>query len=75
MNAILTVDGARPEFIEAAPVSRALAAAGLREVLVHSGQHYDAALSERFFDELGSRRRIMTSASVPAATPSRQAGC
>lgn len=53
MNTILTVVGARPQFIKAAPVSRALAAAGLREVLVHSGQHYDAAMSERFFDELG----------------------
>lgn len=50
---ILTVVGARPQFIKAAPVSRALAAAGLGEVLVHSGQHYDAAMSDRFFEELG----------------------
>ncbi len=50
---ILTLVGARPQFIKAAPVSRALAAAGLREVLVHSGQHYDAAMSARFFEELG----------------------
>lgn len=52
-GSILTVVGARPQFIKAAPVSRALRAAGLSEVLVHSGQHYDAAMSDRFFDELG----------------------
>jgi UDP-GlcNAc3NAcA epimerase len=50
---ILTLVGARPQFIKAAPVSRALREAGLTEVLVHSGQHYDAAMSERLFDELG----------------------
>jgi UDP-GlcNAc3NAcA epimerase len=52
---VLTVVGARPQFIKAAPVSRALAAAGLREVMVHSGQHYDEAMSGRFFEELGMR--------------------
>lgn len=50
---ILTIVGARPQFVKAAPVSRALAAAGLREVLVHTGQHYDPAMSQVFFDELG----------------------
>lgn len=49
---ILTLVGARPQFIKAAPVSAALRAAGLREILVHSGQHYDAAMSARFFEEL-----------------------
>ena len=50
---ILTVVGARPQFIKAAAVSRALRAAGLREFLVHTGQHYDANMSQVFFDELG----------------------
>ncbi len=50
---ILTVVGARPQFIKAAPVSRALQAAGLDEFLVHTGQHYDANMSQIFFDELG----------------------
>jgi UDP-GlcNAc3NAcA epimerase len=50
---ILTVVGARPQFVKAAPMSRALAAAGLRERIVHTGQHRDPAMSARFFDELG----------------------
>lgn len=55
MNAILTVVGARPQFIKAAPLSAALAQAGLREILVHTGQHFDAGMSEVFFSELGLR--------------------
>jgi len=53
MRKILTVVGARPQFIKAAPVGRALATAGLHEVLVHTGQHFDAMMSDVFFDELG----------------------
>ncbi len=50
---IVSVVGARPQFIKAAPVCRALRAAGHDEVLVHSGQHFDHAMSQVFFDELG----------------------
>lgn len=51
---ILTVVGARPQFVKAAVVSRALAMqGGVRELLVHTGQHHDAAMSQVFFDELG----------------------
>lgn len=51
---LLTVVGARPQFVKAMPVSRAIARApGLTEVLVHTGQHHDAALSDSFFRELG----------------------
>lgn len=50
---ILSVVGARPQFIKAATVSRALAAEpGLREVMVHTGQHFDDAMSKVFFEEL-----------------------
>lgn len=51
---ILTVLGARPQFVKAAVVSRALRANGsaLVEILVHTGQHYDADMSRVFFDEL-----------------------
>jgi UDP-GlcNAc3NAcA epimerase len=50
---ILTILGARPQFIKAAVVSRLLrGAAGLDEVLVHTGQHYDENMSDVFFDEL-----------------------
>lgn len=51
---ILTVIGARPQFIKAAVVSRAFADSGsvIKELLVHTGQHYDANMSEIFFEEL-----------------------
>jgi UDP-N-acetylglucosamine 2-epimerase len=49
---ILSVIGARPQFIKAAVVSRALAAAGIAESVVHTGQHYDDAMSGRFLREL-----------------------
>ncbi len=51
---ILTVVGARPQFIKAAPVSRAIAGSDiLAEVIVHSGQHFDPEMSDVFFRELG----------------------
>lgn len=49
---ILTVIGARPQFIKAAAVSRALKAAGIPEVVVHTGQHYDHNMSKVFFEEM-----------------------
>jgi UDP-GlcNAc3NAcA epimerase len=52
---VLTVIGNRPQFIKAAAVSHRLRDAAA-EVLVHTGQHYDAALSQVFFDELGLPR-------------------
>ncbi|HLO29623.1 MAG TPA: UDP-N-acetylglucosamine 2-epimerase (non-hydrolyzing) [Anaerolineales bacterium] len=54
IRSILTVVGARPQFIKAAPVSRALATS-FREVLVHTGQHYDYGMSDVFFEELEMR--------------------
>lgn len=48
----LTVVGARPQFIKAAPVSRALRDAGHTEFLVHTGQHYDQQMSSVFFEEM-----------------------
>jgi len=50
---LVHVVGARPNFMKAAPVIRALAARGLPQTLIHTGQHYDAALSDVFFHELG----------------------
>lgn len=50
---VLTVVGARPQFVKAAPVSCALQAAGHDEFLLHTGQHYDPGMSDVFFDELG----------------------
>lgn len=48
----MTIVGARPQFIKAAPVSGALRAGGFAETLVHSGQHYSDELSAVFFREM-----------------------
>lgn len=53
MKRVVTVVGARPQFIKAAPVSRALARATVEEIVLHTGQHYDAAMSEVFFARMG----------------------
>ena len=53
---ILTVIGARPQIIKAAAISRAVAqhfSGQLTEKILHTGQHYDANMSQVFFDELG----------------------
>lgn len=53
---VLCVVAARPNFMKVAPVLRALEGRpGFRTVLVHTGQHYDDAMSEMFFGELGIR--------------------
>ncbi|MDQ0316199.1 non-hydrolyzing UDP-N-acetylglucosamine 2-epimerase [Amorphus orientalis] len=50
---IATIVGARPQFIKAAPFSRLVAEReGVREILIHTGQHYDSNMSDVFFDEL-----------------------
>jgi UDP-N-acetylglucosamine 2-epimerase (non-hydrolysing) len=51
---VLVVAGARPNFMKVAPILRELRARpGFRPVLVHTGQHYDAAMSDAFFRDLG----------------------
>jgi len=52
---ILHVVGARPNFPKLAPVFRAGRAAGVDQVIVHTGQHYDDAMSDAFFRDLGVR--------------------
>jgi UDP-GlcNAc3NAcA epimerase len=49
---ILTIVGARPQFIKSAPVSRAFKNAGIQEFVIHTGQHYDPEMSAVFFEEL-----------------------
>lgn len=54
MTKILTILGARPQFVKSSVVSHAIATSiGLTEVLVHTGQHFDANMSDVFFAELG----------------------
>jgi UDP-N-acetylglucosamine 2-epimerase len=49
---VLTCVGARPQFVKASVLSRELARRGIEEILVHTGQHYDPAMSDVFFEEL-----------------------
>lgn len=50
---VLHVLGARPNFVKAAPVVRALGELGVRQGIIHTGQHYDALMSDVFFQDLG----------------------
>ncbi|MCL1869578.1 MAG: UDP-N-acetylglucosamine 2-epimerase (non-hydrolyzing) [Promicromonosporaceae bacterium] len=50
---LLSVVGARPQFVKLAPIANAAAAAGVEHVIVHTGQHYDPMLSDVFFRDLG----------------------
>jgi UDP-GlcNAc3NAcA epimerase len=71
---VLSVVGNRPQFIKSGPVSVALRAAGIDEVVLHTGQHWDAEMSAVFFEELGlgepayrlDLRTAETKAMVPA---------
>ncbi len=53
MTQVLCIAGARPNFMKIAPVMAALAETGISAQLLHTGQHYDAAMSESFFTDLG----------------------
>jgi UDP-GlcNAc3NAcA epimerase len=50
---VFSVVGNRPQFIKSAPLSVALREAGIDEVVLHTGQHYDDEMSRVFFEELG----------------------
>lgn len=50
---VMHIVGARPNFMKAAPVIRALEERGVHQTVVHTGQHYDAGLSDVFFEQLG----------------------
>jgi UDP-N-acetylglucosamine 2-epimerase (non-hydrolysing) len=52
VNHVLHVVGARPNFVKAAPVLRAIRKFGIRQTLVHTGQHYDRNMSDVFFTQL-----------------------
>ncbi len=56
MKTVLCVVGARPNYMKIGPVIAALTAAGLRAPLLHTGQHYDEAMNDRFFTDLGLPR-------------------
>lgn len=57
MQRILTIIGARPQFIKASVVSKAIQKTdGVQEILLHTGQHFDANMSAVFFEQLGIPR-------------------
>jgi UDP-GlcNAc3NAcA epimerase len=57
MNKIVTILGARPQFIKASVVSHAInQLSSLSEVVIHTGQHFDASMSDIFFNELGMKK-------------------
>jgi UDP-N-acetylglucosamine 2-epimerase (non-hydrolysing) len=70
---VLSVVGNRPQFVKSAPLSLALRDAGVDEVVLHTGQHYDRELSQVFFDELSlaepEYRLELHSADPDAMTP------
>lgn len=70
---VAVVAGARPNFMKVAPLVRLFDRRAERfgALLIHTGQHYDAAMSDVFFDDLGMRPRMSSSALGQAATPSR----
>jgi UDP-GlcNAc3NAcA epimerase len=57
---LLTVVGNRPQFIKSAPLSVALREVGIEEIVVHTGQHWDPALSAVFFEELSLQKPTIT---------------
>lgn len=70
---VLSVVGARPQFVKLAPIARACAAAGVEHIIVHTGQHYDPLLSDVFLRSYKFRVRKKISAWVPAPMASKLA--
>lgn len=75
MRTVVSVVGARPQFVKLAPVARALDRAGdrWRHRIVHTGQHYDYEMSDLFFDELHIPRADVN-LGVGSASHGRQTG-
>lgn len=49
---VVSVVGARPQFVKLAPVAEAMGQAGIEHRIIHTGQHYDERMSEAFFADL-----------------------
>ena len=70
---VLTLVGARPQFVKASMLSRALSHLEIEELLVHSGQHYDERVSQIFFEDLGIPEPI-TNLEIGSGSHAKQTG-
>ena len=70
---VVSIVGARPQFVKLGPVSRGLRARGVEEFVLHTGQHYDFEMSESFFREL-SLPAPDENLGIAADSPARQVG-
>ena len=69
MPHLVCIVGARPNFMKMAPILRALEACPeVRTTLVHTGQHYDASLSQVFFNEIGMRAPDVSLSTASSST-------
>jgi len=74
MLKVINVVGARPNFMKVAPIVAAMKKRPetFLPLVVHTGQHYDAAMSDSFFRDLDRRNPTLISASAPAHTRRRR---
>ena len=74
MLKVLIVAGARPNFMKIAPIVAAMKrrSAEFHPLIVHTGQHYDEAMSDAFFRDLDLPAPMYISASVPGPTPPKR---
>ena len=70
---VLSVVGARPQFVKLAPIHKALLKAGHEHVIIHTGQHYDHEMSDVFFNDLGIPAPDQN-LSIGSASHARQTG-